>query len=112
VKVAVLFGGTSEERDVSIASAGQIIPALRGRRALPVGEIIAPGEVFDYESKYQPGRAREVFPADIPQTDSVCCRNMHCAPIPCLNWEPIAVSTSGGTMQVIFGASKRTHCQD
>jgi D-alanine-D-alanine ligase len=33
--------------------------------ALPVGEIIAPGEVFDYESKYQPGRAREVFPAAI-----------------------------------------------
>jgi D-alanine-D-alanine ligase len=30
VKVAVLFGGTSEERDVSIASAAQIIPALRG----------------------------------------------------------------------------------
>ena len=30
MKVAVLFGGTSEERDVSIASAAQIIPALRG----------------------------------------------------------------------------------
>jgi D-alanine-D-alanine ligase-like ATP-grasp enzyme len=29
MKVAVLFGGTSEERDVSIASAAQIIPALR-----------------------------------------------------------------------------------
>src|ERR1700755_2753835 len=33
---------------------------------LPVGEIIAPGEVFDYQSKYQAGGAREVFPADIP----------------------------------------------
>ncbi len=30
MKTAVLFGGTSEERDVSIASAAQIIPALRG----------------------------------------------------------------------------------
>jgi hypothetical protein len=29
LKIAVLFGGTSEERDVSIASAAQIIPALR-----------------------------------------------------------------------------------
>src|SRR6202161_1915780 len=29
MKVAVLFGGTSEERDVSIASVAQIIPALR-----------------------------------------------------------------------------------
>lgn len=34
-------------------------------QALPVGEIIAPGEVFDYQSKYQMGGAREVFPADI-----------------------------------------------
>jgi D-alanine-D-alanine ligase len=34
--------------------------------ALPVGEIIAPGDVFDYESKYQAGGAREVFPADLP----------------------------------------------
>jgi D-alanine-D-alanine ligase len=31
MKIAVLFGGTSEERDVSIASAAQIIPALRAR---------------------------------------------------------------------------------
>jgi D-alanine-D-alanine ligase len=30
MKIAVLFGGTSEERDVSIASASQVIPALRG----------------------------------------------------------------------------------
>ena len=29
MKIAVLFGGTSEEREVSIASAAQIIPALR-----------------------------------------------------------------------------------
>ena len=31
MRIAVLFGGTSEERDVSIASAAQVIPALRGR---------------------------------------------------------------------------------
>jgi D-alanine-D-alanine ligase len=30
MKIAVLFGGTSEERDVSIASAAQVVPALRG----------------------------------------------------------------------------------
>jgi D-alanine-D-alanine ligase len=29
MKIAVLFGGSSEERDVSIASAAQVIPALR-----------------------------------------------------------------------------------
>jgi len=33
--------------------------------ALPVGEIIVRGEVFDYEAKYQPGAAREVFPAEL-----------------------------------------------
>jgi len=38
--------------------------------ALPVGEIIAPGEVFDYQSKYQSGGAREVFPADIPAAEA------------------------------------------
>lgn len=34
--------------------------------ALPVGEIVAPSEVFDYQSKYQKGGAREIFPASIP----------------------------------------------
>src|SRR4051794_20624365 len=33
--------------------------------ALPVGEIITKGEVFDYEAKYQKGAAREVFPAQL-----------------------------------------------
>ena len=37
---------------------------------LPVGEIIAPGEVFDYQSKYQVGGAREVFPAEIPAAEA------------------------------------------
>jgi D-alanine-D-alanine ligase len=38
--------------------------------ALPVGEIVSPGEVFDYQSKYQAGGAQEVFPADIPAAES------------------------------------------
>ncbi len=33
--------------------------------ALGVGEIVPPGEIFDYHSKYTPGVAREVFPAEI-----------------------------------------------
>jgi D-alanine-D-alanine ligase len=37
-----------------------------GEEALPVGEIITKSEVFDYEAKYQPGAAEEIFPADIP----------------------------------------------
>lgn len=38
--------------------------------ALPVGEIIAGGEVFDYQAKYQPGAAREIFPADVPPAEA------------------------------------------
>ena len=38
-----------------------------GDEALAVGEIILKrGEIFDYEAKYQPGGAQEVFPADLP----------------------------------------------
>ncbi len=37
-----------------------------GADALPVGEIISRNEIFDYEAKYQPGMAEEIFPADIP----------------------------------------------
>ncbi len=36
-----------------------------GDCALTVGEIILKGEIFDYEAKYQPGGAREIFPADL-----------------------------------------------
>ncbi|MFW5947518.1 MAG: D-alanine--D-alanine ligase [Gemmatimonadota bacterium] len=40
------------------------VPIL-GDEALPVGEIISKHEVFDYEAKYQPGLAEEIFPAEI-----------------------------------------------
>ncbi|HVS15776.1 MAG TPA: D-alanine--D-alanine ligase [Thermoanaerobaculia bacterium] len=36
-------------------------------RALGVGEIVPEGRIFDYESKYTPGRAREVFPAEVSE---------------------------------------------
>ncbi|MGH3090157.1 MAG: D-alanine--D-alanine ligase family protein [Rubrobacteraceae bacterium] len=37
-----------------------------GGEALPVIEIETSGKVFDYESKYQPGEAKEICPAPIP----------------------------------------------
>jgi D-alanine-D-alanine ligase len=48
------------------------VPIL-GDDALPVGEIISKNEIFDYEAKYQPGGAQEIFPADLtgPQTVEV-----------------------------------------
>jgi len=38
-----------------------------GGEALPVGEIIPAHEIFDYECKYLPGLAEEIFPADLPE---------------------------------------------
>jgi D-alanine-D-alanine ligase len=40
------------------------VPIL-GDDALPVGEIITSREIFDYQAKYQPGGADEIFPADL-----------------------------------------------
>lgn len=44
-----------------------------GDGALMPGEIFPKGEIFDYESKYQSGGAKEVFPADLTpaQTEEV-----------------------------------------
>lgn len=38
-----------------------------GDEAFPVGEIVPEHEIFDYECKYQPGKADEIFPAVIPE---------------------------------------------
>ena len=45
----------------------ELTVAILGDEALPVGEIIPENEIFDYECKYQPGMAAEIFPADIPE---------------------------------------------
>lgn len=47
-----------------IAGRELTVPVL-DREALPVGEIIPRNPIFDYESKYQPGMAEEIFPADL-----------------------------------------------
>lgn len=44
----------------------ELTVGILGGVALPVGEIIPKGEIFDYEAKYQRGGALEVFPADLP----------------------------------------------
>jgi D-alanine-D-alanine ligase len=40
---------------------------ILGDDALPVGEIISSHEIYDYECKYTPGMAQEVFPASISE---------------------------------------------
>lgn len=40
---------------------------ILGDSAMPVGEIIAKHEIYDYECKYTPGMAQEIFPASISE---------------------------------------------
>ena len=44
----------------------EVTVGILGGQPLPVGEIIPEHEIFDYECKYQPGMAQEIFPANIP----------------------------------------------
>ena len=43
----------------------ELTVGILGDEALPVGEIVTTHELFDYECKYQPGMASEIFPADL-----------------------------------------------
>lgn len=44
----------------------ELTVAVLGGQALPVGEIIPKHDIYDYECKYTPGMAEEIFPAQIP----------------------------------------------
>ena len=43
----------------------ELTVSILGGEALPVGEIVAKKEIYDYECKYTPGMAVETFPADL-----------------------------------------------
>ncbi len=45
-------------------------------QALAVGEIIPRHEIFDYECKYTPGMAEEIFPADLPADLVARCQDL------------------------------------
>jgi D-alanine-D-alanine ligase len=53
----VLFERYVRGRELTVSVVGDL--------ALPVGEIIPAHELFDYECKYQPGLAKEIFPAEV-----------------------------------------------
>lgn len=46
----------------------ELTVGVLGEMVLPVGEIIPKHEIYDYECKYVPGMAEEIFPAKIPET--------------------------------------------
>lgn len=63
----VLAGRYDDEVLIERFIAGrELTVGILGDRALAVGEIVLrEGGVFDYESKYQTGGAKEIFPADL-----------------------------------------------
>lgn len=48
----------------------ELTVAILGGLALPVGEIIAKKDVYDYECKYTPGMAVEIFPAALSAAET------------------------------------------
>lgn len=54
----------------------EITVPILGAEPLPPGEIITKREIFDYECKYQPGMAEEVFPADLTDNQAALVRRI------------------------------------
>ncbi|HEY0267799.1 MAG TPA: D-alanine--D-alanine ligase [Methyloradius sp.] len=68
--VAAILNARQYDREVMLEQfiAGRELTAgVLDSQALTVGEIILDADtIFDYESKYQPGAVKEIFPAQIP----------------------------------------------
>ena len=64
--VALAFEYDDEVMIERFVPGRELTVPIIGQEAFPVGEIISKNEIFDYEAKYQPGMADEIFPADIP----------------------------------------------
>ena len=64
--VAEAFRYDDEVMIEQFVAGRELTVGILGSDALPVGEIIPKHEIYDYECKYTPGMAEEVFPAQIP----------------------------------------------
>ena len=100
----------AEERALAYGGEVMFERYVRGREltvgildeeALPPGEIIPENEIFDYECKYQPGMAREIFPARIPDETAAALRRQALAVHRLLRLEGFSrvdfIVDSGGT---------------
>ncbi|MDQ2666060.1 MAG: D-alanine--D-alanine ligase [Gemmatimonadota bacterium] len=54
----------------SFIAGRELTVSILGGTALPVGEIIAKKEIYDYECKYTPGMAIETFPAALSASEA------------------------------------------
>ena len=64
--VAEAFRYDDEVMIEQFVAGRELTVGILGDQPLPVGEIIPKHEIYDYECKYTPGMAEEVFPAQIP----------------------------------------------
>jgi D-alanine-D-alanine ligase len=65
--VALAFQHDDEVMLEAFVPGRELTVAVLGGAALPVGEIIPKHDIYDYECKYTPGMAEELFPAPIPE---------------------------------------------
>lgn len=54
----------------------ELTTAVLGTRALGVTELIISSGFYDYDAKYSEGRARHVFPADVPDEIADACKRI------------------------------------
>ncbi len=54
----------------------ELTVGVLGDQTLPVGEIIAKHEIYDYECKYTPGMAVEEFPAKLTQEETATVQRL------------------------------------
>lgn len=64
--IALAFEHDDEVMLEAFVPGRELTVGVLGGKALPVGEIIPKHDIYDYECKYTPGMAEEVFPAAIP----------------------------------------------
>jgi D-alanine-D-alanine ligase len=63
--VAEAFNHDDEVMIERFIAGRELSAPILGGEALPVGEIIPKHEIYDYECKYTPGMAEEIFPAPL-----------------------------------------------
>ncbi|WKW13624.1 D-alanine--D-alanine ligase [Pseudogemmatithrix spongiicola] len=64
--IALAFEHDDEVMLEAFVPGRELTVGVLGGTALPVGEIIPKHDIYDYECKYTPGMAEELFPAPIP----------------------------------------------
>ena len=73
MKIAVLFGGTSSERDVSIASGSQVVKALREAGHDVIAVDTATGVLGKEDEKQLLNAGVAPAPPDEAALDQQCC---------------------------------------